>query len=139
MYLRIKRGSRLNFTPDYIVSAASGIGAPMIQDPSDFQMKLIPISGGKFEDFESKLRQFGIEDPWFAEDKDVVALLDGLQKCSNLYILSTTVEVIIASDSLDSRHQFQQFRLMEERLAPTAELLRCHFADCLSELIATIS
>lgn len=133
MLLRLNRDDRLNFVPDYIVSAATDIGALVTQDPTGVR-KLIFVPGGKFADYEAKLQEFGRQDPWFINDAGVRTLLEGLQHCSDFYILSTTHEVVVASDNVDSRFLYRQLRDMENKLAPLAEQLRDQWTECLRDL-----
>lgn len=97
MYRRVKR-ERFDTVLDAIVSAATGTGAPMTHDPTGQDLKVICASGGQLTELDKRLRQFIGEDTRIGESAIVLELLDELQLCSGLYIVSTTEEVILASN-----------------------------------------
>lgn len=96
MYCRIKR-ERFDEVPDAIMAAASGIGAPMLYDPSGSHLKVISVSGGQLTSLGEKLGEIGGE--ILRPDRSVVLDLQmETFRCSGVFIISTSEEVIIASD-----------------------------------------
>ena len=115
MYLRIKRGL-FDTCTDTVLAAASVVGAPLTQDCTGLLLKVVSVTGGQLTKLEDKLRQFIREDNSLREEAPVMELLEEVGRCSHLYVISTSIEVVLVSDR--SRHQFQQIHEMNLRLMP---------------------
>jgi hypothetical protein len=115
MFLRMRRVA-FDTIPDAIVAASSVIGAGMTQQASGLLLKVISISGEQLSKLEDKLHQFILEDPSLGDSKAVNDLLHELGKCSHLYIVSTSIEVVAVSDK--SPAQYEQVRQLDMELTP---------------------
>ena len=107
MFLRIEK-ERFDTTPDTIVAAASheAVGAVVIYNPSVEHLKVIYLSGSQLSRLDEKLRHFIAQDPQLGSRDEVVELMEELYKCSNVFIVSTTKELLIVSDR--SRDEYEQ-------------------------------
>src|SRR4051794_24637830 len=103
MYLRVKRDT-FDTVPDSIVSAASSIGAPILQESSGLLLKVISVSGGQLTNLYDKLSQFMSEDSALAKSENARKLLEETGRCSHLFIVSTSIELILVSDRSRDEH-----------------------------------
>ena len=119
MFLRISRADRFDTLPDMIVACARNIGAPRMVDPAGAQLELINVSHSQLQDYDRELRRVASEDPAFGRRSEVGQLVEGLNRCSRLIIVSTGKEVLLVSDSHDSKWQYEYLeRLQVPALRP---------------------
>jgi len=104
MFLRIKRET-LDSMPDSILSAASSIGAPMVQQTTGDHLTVVSVSGSQLTALQDKLNQFAREYPSLGRREEVVELLEELYKCSRLYIVSTSIELILVSNRAGEQYE----------------------------------
>ncbi len=121
MFARIRRKA-FDSTPDSIMAAVSFVGAPMTQEPSGLLLKVVSVSGGQLTELENKLRQFAHSDLTLAASTEVRQLLEELGRCSHLYIISTSIELVLVSDR--SRRQYEQIEAMNLELMPKFDAFR---------------
>jgi len=115
MFLRMRRVA-FDTVPDAIVAAASVVGAGMTQQASGLLLKVISVSGEQLSRLEDTLHQFIREDPRLGDSKAVNDLLYELGRCSHLYIVSTSIEIVVVSDK--SAPQYKQIQHLDMELTP---------------------
>jgi hypothetical protein len=107
MYKRIKL-ERYDSLPDIILTAATKTNAPRIQQTTGSHLTVFHVSGGQLQDLKEQLRYLASESASFASRPEAMELVAETNRCSKLFIVSTTVELMMVSDRSNNYKTVQE-------------------------------